>query len=51
MRDLWKPSPKPHLRMKYHVWSCASYVGGFVGFRIGFGYTWRQAWEDWMRQR
>jgi hypothetical protein len=45
---------KPHLRLKYGIWSCesvCSVVGGCRIWRMGFGYTWRDAWADWERQR
>lgn len=45
-------SKKPHFRCKGGVWSCTTYwvVGGVAAFRIGMGYGWRQAWDDWMKQ-
>lgn len=42
---------KPRLRCKHGVWSCASYVvegvrrGRFA--KIGYGYTPKEAYEDW----
>lgn len=38
-------SAKPHFRFKAHVWSCATRDGHF--WRIGYGYTVREAWTDW----
>lgn len=47
---------KPHLRLKGGVWSCRALCwpsghGRYPAiFRIGYGYTWREAWNDWKRQ-
>lgn len=40
---------KPHLRLKGGVWSCAS-KPTVNRWRIGFGYTPMEAYEDWSRQ-
>lgn len=40
---------KPRMRLKFGVWSCAS-GETFKDFCIGYGYTAREAYEDW-RQR
>lgn len=48
-------SKKPHFRMAGGVWSCVTYrmdkrsLFGAV-FRIGMGYSWQEAWEDWKKQ-
>lgn len=44
--------PKPRLRLKHHVWSCVSVdpSRGLLGFYAGYGYTQREAYEDWRRR-
>lgn len=44
---------KPHLRYAGGVWSCASYRHGRYGlvvWRLGIGYTVREACADWKQQ-
>lgn len=48
---------KPHLRLKDHVWSCSTFrlvrgwiVPPFRAWRIGYGYTPKEAYEDWSKQ-
>jgi ribosomal protein L37AE/L43A len=37
---------KPHLRLKYGIWSCVSMFGGYR--RAGYGYSPNAAYEDWL---
>lgn len=44
---------KPRLRYHRCVWSCTSYgeAGAFTTvLKIGYGYTPKSAYEDWMKQ-
>jgi hypothetical protein len=42
---------KPRLRFKGGVWSCASLMAlGSNYWRIGYGYTVHDAWDDWQKQ-
>jgi len=46
------PLPKPRLSLKHQVWSCVSVdtSRGLLGFYAGYGYTQREAYEDWRRR-
>lgn len=43
---------KPHLRIRFGVWSCVSFGPDrtFTGFRAGFGNSWADAWADWKQR-
>jgi hypothetical protein len=41
---------KPHFRFKAHVWSCATW-DRLKGWRVGIGYSVKDAWKDWKEQR
>jgi hypothetical protein len=40
---------RPHFRFKASVWSCATW-DRLTGWRIGFGNSVRDAWNDWKNQ-
>jgi hypothetical protein len=45
---------KPRLRFRDHVWSCVSYVydcGWPYVEAMGYGYTPREAYAEWINQR
>jgi hypothetical protein len=43
---------KPRIRLAGGVWSCTTYriVDGYYRFRMGMGYSIKEAFEDWLEQ-
>ena len=45
--------PKPHFRFKGGVWSCVTFESWMPfcdRMRAGYGYTVREAWDEWRAQ-
>ena len=41
---------KPRIRLRFGIWDCTTWDLSYPIIFAGYGYTPKEAWEDWLKQ-